>query len=122
MKAALPALAAALMLVSATAFANGDRHSRERNVTAPQPIAEVAGQDDRHATVVGTVQQTDGRTLTLADGSGSLRIDLEHFGGHNALTAGRLITVVGKMDDDTLEARRIILDDGSLVEPARPRY
>lgn len=68
-------------------------------------------------TVAGIVHTTGTDGLVLEDGTGLIPVELEERGAF-APVIGEAITVLGVLDDDHVEARRLIREDGTVVQMA----
>jgi hypothetical protein len=108
----MPALLAATMLAAAGAQA-AKAGSAGIEPTVPSLVRELAS--DSVATVAGTIVEVAGERFVLADAEGGrLRVEAEDL-ALDGLAAGQMITVAGQLDEDELEARAAIREDGSPV-------
>lgn len=67
-------------------------------------------------TIRGEVAKVFGNKFVLRDGTGEVLVDSgPRWHRQHRFTVGELLTVVGEMDDDDFDARRIIRADGSVL-------
>ncbi len=79
------------------------------------PIASLRVQDDVLVTIRGVVVQIREDEFVLRDGTGQVWVDADLGRNRLNLTVGEQVTVIGDLDDEDFDARRITRSNGEVV-------